>query len=426
MKIRLKSYRFTILNSVIAIIYIALFRLVYVNYLAVWHAQYAYRVENENPLAIASTNLLAFLPILLYKAEDKISDLISIFLYVMVYVPTLIGLQYYYEDYTFVLPFQFAYLFAFVLFFLSGRNKISKQKYGNLKNSINSKYFIAFAVFDILLIIILFHSKMRFVSFYNVYDLREENAEISSGIPLVPYLILWLNSICPLIIAIGCKMKNKWYILLGFFMTLIYYMIDGMKSILFISAVAYGIFYLLNKKGMKYVFPIIVLPLVLSYLLIALDDDEVVHMGISIMMNRTYGISSQITPMYIDVFENHPHTYLAHVRIINSLTGLYPFGDQALGYAISELYSGKYGQSNSNFLVTDGIASAGVVGIILISLFFYFLISFLNKVTNRFGFGFVAATMIGAILELSNLSIFTTLLSSGLLFLIFYYRFVKL
>lgn len=422
----IRSHKIQFLNSIIAILYIYIFRLVYVNYLAESHAQYAYRVENTDSFAVFLTNVIAFTPILLYRAENKISDLLAIFLYIMAYVPTMIGLQYYYNDYSFVIQYQLAFLFAITIFFLAGRNRISNQRYGNSKISIDLKYFIWFAIFDILLVITVFHSKMRFVNFYEVYELREESMDYKVDIPFFGYLFMWLNSISPLMIAIGCLYKKKKVLLLGFFIALVYYMVNAMKSVLFAAVLSYILFYFIRKWGIKYVFPLLVLPLFVSYFLLALDDDAVIHMGISIMMNRTYGISSQITPMYIDVFQHQPYTYLSHVRIINAITGLYPFGDQALGYAISEHYNGKIGQSNSNFLVTDGIASGGIIGIILISIVFYFLITYLNKVTNRFKFCFVAASMIGAITELSNLSLFTTLLSSGLLFLMFYYRFLKI
>ncbi len=421
-----RKHKLLLLNSLTAILYIHFFRIVYVSYLAVYQAQYAYRVNNTNTQAIVLTNILTFIPILLYKGENKISELIAIFLYVMVYVPTMIGLQYYYHDYSFVIPYHLAFMFAISLFFLASRNHLSNQKYGNAKKNIDLKYFIWFAIFDILLVISVFHSKMRLVSFYDVYDLRADSMEYNINIPIFPYLFMWLNSISPLMIAIGCFYKKKKVLILGFFIALVYYMVNAMKSILFSAVLSYLLYKFIKKHGIQYLFPLLILPLIVSYSFLAFDDNAVVHMAISVMLNRTYGISSQLTPMYIDVFQTNPYTYLSHVRIIDSITGLYPFGDQPLGYAISEIYADKVGQSNSNFLVTDGIASGGVIGIILISIFFYYLISYLNKVTNRFDFYFVAASMIGVITGLSNLSIFTTLLSSGLLFLIVFFRYLNI
>ena len=415
-----------LINTVTAILYIWVFRQVYVNYLAVSHAHYAYRVENNQPLAVFITNLIAFIPILFYKAENKVSDFITIFLYVMVHVPTVIGLQYYYKDYLFVLPYQLSYLFAFIIFYSAGHNRISQRKCPNSKYAISLKYFVAFAVIDILLIIAVFHSRMRLVSFYDVYDLRMDNMDLDPGIPGIGYLMMWMNSIIPLMIAIGCYKNNRKLIILGFSMALVYYMVNAMKSVLFIAVLSYVLYYFVKKWGLKFVFPLLTVGLHVAYLLMYFMDNEAVAMGISLIMNRTYGIASQITPMYIDVFQSHPYTYLSHVGIVNKITGMYPFGDESLGYAIESLYSGEFSNANTNFLVTDGLSSCGIPGIIIISVLFYYLLSHLNRITGRFEFWFVAASIMGAITSIANLSIFTTLLSTGLLFLMFYYRFVKI
>ena len=248
-----------LINTVTAILYIWVFRQVYVNYLAVSHAHYAYRVENNQPLAVFITNLIAFIPILFYKAENKVSDFITIFLYVMVHVPTVIGLQYYYKDYLFVLPYQLSYLFAFIIFYSAGHNRISQRKCPNSKYAISLKYFVAFAVIDILLIIAVFHSRMRLVSFYDVYDLRMDNMDLDPGIPGIGYLMMWMNSIIPLMIAIGCYKNNRKLIILGFSMALVYYMVNAMKSVLFIAVLSYVLYYFVKKWGLKFVFPLLTL-----------------------------------------------------------------------------------------------------------------------------------------------------------------------
>lgn len=415
-----------LLNAITAILYIWVFRQVYVNYLAVSHAHSAYRVENNDSLSVFITNLIAFIPILFYKARNKVSDFITIFLYVMVHVPTVVGLQYYYKDYLFVLPYQISYLFAFILFFCASSNKISQRCCPNSKYAISLKHFVAFAIFDVLLIVAVFHSRMRLVSFYNVYDLRMDNMDLDPGIPGIGYLMMWMNSIIPLMVAIGCYKKNNKLIILGFSMALVYYMVNAMKSVLFIALLSFVLYHFVRKWGLKFVFPLLTIGLHMAYLLVYFMDNEAVGMGISLLMNRTYGIASQITPMYIDVFQNHPYTYLSHIGIVNRITGMYPFGDEALGYAIERLYSGEFSQANTNFLVTDGLSSCGIPGIYIISVFFYYLLSHLNRITGRFEFWFVAASIMGAITSIANLSIFTTLLSTGLLFLMFYYRFVKI
>ena len=272
------------------------------NYLTIYQSySYPYEVNNNSAYSIWITNLLAFAPILLYRGK-KISEIITLFLYIMVYVPTLIGLQYYYKDYSFVIPFQFAYFFAITLFFLSSRNKISCQSFKKLKYSISNKSFLWFAIFDILLVVIVYHSRMRLVSFFDVYDLRSEFADNQVGIPGLSYVFMWLATICTLLIAVGCHRNDKKILAFGFLISLIYYMSNGMKSVLFGAIAAYGLYYIIEKGWVKLLFPIMILPLILAYLLVASIDNESINMAVSITLSRTYSISAGLIPLYIDTF----------------------------------------------------------------------------------------------------------------------------
>ena len=96
-----------------------------------------------------------------------------------------------------------------------------------------------------------------------------------------------------------------------------------------------------------------------------------------------------------------------------------------MGNAIWEIYTDGRGESNvnANFMITDGIAAAGVIGVILVSVFFYFLLCYLNKLSNRFEFNFVIALMVGIVTAFTNVSIFTTLLSSGLFLIMLFFRY---
>ena len=425
-KTKLSFLDIRFINIITAIVYIISYRMVYENYLVVYQSySYPYQINNNDSYSIWITNILAFAPVLLYRGK-KISDIISIFLYVMVYVPTIIGLQYYYKNYDFVLPFQLAYFFAITIFFLASRNRLSCQTLNNAKHSINNKSFILFAVFDILLVVIVFHSRMRLVSFFDVYDLRAEFAQDNNlRIPFIGHLFMWMHSICTLLIAIGCYKKNKGILALGFLMSLVYYMSNAMKSVLFAAIAAYGLYYLIKKGWIKILFPLLITPLIIAYLLVASIGNESINMGVSILLNRTYSISAGLIPLYIDTFQKYPFTYYSHIGIVNSFTGMYPFGNRALGTAVCEISAGVTSMANTNFLVMDGYAALGLPGIFFISIVIYFLLSYINKVTNRFAFCFVVSSMMGAIMEMSNMSIFTTLLSAGLLFLIVYYRFVN-
>ena len=419
------------INILTTIVYIYIFRRVYVDYLYAHFDYLGYKIDNQSFPAILLTDIILFFPILFYKAREKVSDVLSIFVYVMIYVPTLISLQYYYESYSFVIPYQMLYCFAMLLFFQTGSNYISNQRFRIKKHTLRYKPFVILGVIAVISVLIIFRGNIQLVSFSDVYDLRSDsNKTVADSIPFFGYLYMWMaNTLCPLFVALGLLLHKKKYVWIGFLMAILYYATCGMKGTLFVPIIAY-VFYkkLDNPQNIKYVYPCLVSGLVFGYLLLLFFSyNGIFGMIISILLMRTYGIASLLTPMYIDVFQNHPYTYYCHIGILNKILGLYPFDNPSLGHAISEAYGGADMESNANanFMVTDGIAAGGLVGLFIISIIFYFLLCHLNKLSNNYRFCFVISTMSGIIMAFTNVSIFTTILSCGLILLLIFFRYVK-
>lgn len=421
-----------IFNIVITFFFILLFRELFEECLVSVYGFMGYRIENNSSTAIWITNVLIVIPILFYSALPRISDVFAIVCYVMIYVPTLIGLQYYYSDYSFVIAYQIAYMIGMILFFLAGRNRVShglfKKDFGRISKSL---YVVGGCVL-MLLFIAAFHGNMRLVSFSNVYDLRSESSEVQSPIPFMGYFSMWMaNAFSPLLIALGLEKKNNKYIVLGFLMSLVYYMATGMKASVFIPILSFVFFKTFREspsQKMKYMYPVLISGLILVYIVFRFFYGESTKMLVGLLMMRTYGIATLETPMYIDVFQSYPYTYYCHVGIINKIFGLYPFDNPSIGHAISEAYGGYDTESNANanFMVTDGIAAGGIIGIIIISIFAYFLFSYLNKLSNNYKFNFILATLTGIIIGFTNMSIFTTIISAGLFILMFFFRYTRI
>lgn len=413
-----------LINVFTAIIYIFVYRRVHVDLLVPY---FSYTENNTSIGSIWFTNILMFVPILFYRARQKLSDFLSIMTYTLIFVPSMVSMQYHFTD-SYDIPYQLAYTAAMIFFFKAGDGKISRQVYTTKLNRIPPKLYIIAGLVALLIILILFRNNLKMVSFEDVYDLRDDSHKVTDGIPLIGYVQMWLQTFfSPLFIAVGCYKNNKKLILLGFLMSLLTYMSTGHKSSLFLCFGAW-VFYYMFKSGRSvyYIFPVIALGLVIPYIsqMLFFADGEFSVLN-SVLLMRTYGISDQLTPIYLDVFRTYPYTFYSHINIVNLFTGMYPFKNPSMGNAIWEIYTDGRGESNvnANFLITDGIATAGVVGVILASVFFYFLLCYLNKLSNRFEFNFVIALMVGIVSSFTNLSIFTTLLSSGLLLIMLFFRF---
>lgn len=418
-------------NILTAIIYIILFRRVYEDCLYGVFDYYGFKLENTAFRDEVITNILSFLPILLYRPNNKkASDFVAIIIYVMIYVPSLISLQYYYTDYGLAVKYQLVYLVGMCLFFLVSKNRKSLHV---IRSTIyvRPKTLVLFSIFIALVTLIVFRGNIKLVSFEDVYGLREAGGEISESIPLFGYLYQWMSTVfSPVLIAYGCYKKNKKLIIGGFALSLLFYMTCGMKSTLFIPILSFVIYRSLNKDENNIVkfFPWLTVGLAIPYFFYLSFQSRVAEILVGLILMRTYGIAAYMTPIYIDVFQKYPYTYYSHIRIVDAIFGMYPFTTHDIGWEVNQAYGtvDPEANMNANFMVTDGIAAGGLLGVIFISFLFYFFLIILNRLTNRFDYCFVVSVMTGAVVSLTNNSLFTSLLTCGFLVVILIYKYIKI
>lgn len=421
-----------VINILTAIAYILLFGRVYEDCLYGKFDYYGFKLENTDFDAKVITYFLAFLPILFFRPQNrKASDFVSIIIYVMIYVPSLISLQCYYVDYSFSVKYQLTYLIGMCLFFVASRSHNSKAFFSTPSCYVRPKQIIVISVIIALITIVVFKGNIKLVSFEDVYGLRETGGQISQSIPLFPYLYQWMSTVfSPALIALGCYKKNKKQVVGGFALALLFYMTCGMKSTLFIPILSYLLYKSLDKddNNIIKVFPWLTIGLAIPYIVYLFFKSQLAEILVGLIIMRTYGIAAYMTPLYIDVFQKYPYTYYSHIRIVDAIFGMYPFSTYALGTEVNQAYGtvDPEANMNANFLVTDGIAAGGIIGVLIISLFFYFFLIFLNRLTNRFRYCFVVSLMTGAVISLTNNSLFTTLLTCGFLVVILIYRYIKI
>ncbi|WP_227097004.1 O-antigen polymerase [Bacteroides salyersiae] len=332
-------------------------------------------------------------------------------------------------DFQLAIKYQLVFLLGMTLFFLSdidsGKVVILK------KNYIPIKFYLWVGIIMLFFVVIYYGSSLRLVSFSKIYELRVDNYEAKlSRFPLIGYFILWIsNFFRPLFLSIGLVYKKKEFVLIGVLMAILIYMATATKGTLFSPLFAFGLYWCLKYIGFKYLFPLIVFFFLLVVSLFKLTEhsessmSSVFFVVSAILLMRSLGISALLNTAYIDFFETTKlHTYYTHINVINRIFGGYPFGEDALGKAVWGGYSGESVDdamnANANFLATDGVAAMGIWGVLLVSILFYFLLKYLNKVSKSHNTDFVFILCLGSILSLLNVSLFTTLLSCGLILII--------
>lgn len=431
----IKIVRTDFISFITAILYVFIFRYIYSDYLTSLWGYYGYCDNNNNTFEVLFSNVIAVFPILYYSNKKKLSNFISIFLYVLIYLPTILMLQYYFTNFLLVIKYQIILLVSMVLFFLSD---ISYNKSVLLRtNYVPFKFYLWVGIFLSIFVLVYYGpGSLRFVSFNQVYELRSDNYDSKvTNFPLIRYFILWIsNFFLPLFLAIGLVYRKNKFILIGLSMAVLIYMASGSKGVLLSPMFIFGIYWCLKKVGFKYLFPLIVFFFLLVMLLFELTKNSdssfstFYFMIAAILLMRTLGISALLNTAYIDFFEEtKAYTYYGHINVVNYLIGTYPFGEDELGKAVWSGYTGKglseVMNANANFLATDGIAAMGAWGILFISILFFFLLKYLNKISERHNTDFVFILSLGCILSLLNVSLFTTLLSCGLIIVAIFLRY---
>ena len=190
------------------------------------------------------------------------------------------------------------------------------------------------------------------------------------------------------------------------------------KTALFAPLIIYGFHALLKPRKLSYLAVLAIFIAVLLAVPLALApfeslaDVNIVYTGI--VNFRIFAVPHLLHAQYLDFFQNHPLTYGSHISVINRLID-YPYDAQVFILIGEEFYPGSNMTANAGMWAQDGIASFGVLGILLISALFTAAMAALDLASEGHDPRQVGAILSMMTLFVSNASLFTTLLTGGLL-----------
>ena len=130
---------------------------------------------------------------------------------------------------------------------------------------------------------------------------------------------------------------------------------------------------------------------------------------------RTYGMVGALTGTYYDFFSQNPQTLYSHINVMGMFIR-YPYAA-----SIGEVIGDSMGfdmNANANFFATDGIAAAGLAGVLLIGAVVGLALRAIDAVVPRANAPLLCGAAGPALISLANSSFFTTLLTSGLMLLV--------
>lgn len=365
------------------------------------------------------TSIFLLLPLLVKPKEILFLDIAFSIFYYLLYIPIIITFLNSYESTLDIIYNQSFFVIGFILIFYIPKIKF-KGLYFQKNKPVGLKKLIYMCFVFIAMVLFQYRNSYKIVSFEDVYQQRSESQQDSV---FFGYLILWITYFFgPLLLAHGLIRKKLFLTVFGIFSVIFIYGISGSKISLFIPLLIIGIYYIYSKgysifSFLSYSFTCIIL------LVLAIAKDF--FMISAVILMRTFGIAGLLTFQYNEFFKKNELTYFSHVNIVNFFTQNYPY-DRSLGFVVSSYFGADEDvNSNANFLATDGLASFGLFGVIIVSILLGLYFAFTKtqlKEGNQLIIGIMIVPFSFIVL---NVGLFTSILSGGFLFLNIYYLFFK-
>lgn len=361
--------------------------------------------------------LLCFIPSLFYR-EGKISSFIALFIYIILYIPIIFAFSFTPQEIdTRNYLLQFIFFMGMISFFYVA--KIPTKNELTLTSILfRPDIILFFSVLFSVVTLVVYRNNLKFASFEDVYDLREQNSAIASGNAFLAYINVWLtNFYMPYCLAYGIINKKRLFIYCGLAIAMILYVSSGAKIAILFPLVYLFFIFLAKRNIIEKFYPFIVYSLaffiVLFLILLSVYPENTNIFWVnSVVLARTLGNGGLLTYWYDLFFQNNPYTYYSHINFVNLLTGAYPY-DRELGLVIGGAFWDPKLNANANFWATDGIAAAGILGCILANLLMLLVLRILDVVSYKKNKLFVILLFLPFISMFLNTSIFTALLSGG-------------
>jgi len=362
-----------------------------------------------------------------------VSKVILFLLYYYTYVPMIVVMSYKIS----VINIHYLYycvslLFSFLLIiYLALKNSLSIFRLKKIKLSLRFEFIGLITLFGFLFLVYKYKSVMNFVSPFGeeVYTQRFIARDSNVRSPILDYLIMILSgALLPMLLSYGIFKRKNFYLLFSVLSYILLYSVASNKGYLFYIPMMYIMFALLRANDFIHSFlrlnSLMGLFIFLSSLFF--QESLVYNVFMSVFSLRFIMISGVNAVNYIDFFSHHEHTYFSHINLVNKFTNGYPYGDNAIGQVIGDYYYGTTDANyNANFLLTDGVAGGGPIFVLITGIIAGVTLRLINSVTRKHDVRFAALPFSIIAVLLMNISLFTTLLSGGLLLVLVIFYFLK-
>lgn len=295
---------------------------------------------------------------------------------------------------------------------------------------------VAMVVAWVLCAAILFYfygSTMKFVGLDETYIQRFAGRDID--VPGINYIqSIFINGICSFFMAYGLVCRKWGGFFLGAIGCVILYAITASKFAAALPLIFLALNFVLvraGRLGFKIWQGIFLFGLITIICSLSFNQSTFLRLVAALFVFRTLAIPGLTLSQYYDLFSSDGFTWWSHVKGFSLVVSTPPsyLNDPLwpnLGLFIGERVYGVTDLNvNANLWSSDGVAAAGALGIILISLVLTVWLNLLDQSGRAWNKRFVMLGLLPYTLSLTNASFFTTLLSFGGLFWFCIFSFIR-
>ena len=428
--------------AIIVVIYSVLNIINYIYYLVpVWEKQGFPEFDPQTgiiPLTLALFCCLTF-GLVYPKKVQRYSQFVTWFIFFFVFMPSIIivAMQGVPKDHGIALIICLSVSMFFIGYIpeLLQRNQVgvphekiiqTTQRFRQHHSGIKTRFeiVIIYIFFALLVPLVLFYRNIiTIVDLTDVYTQREIIEDMSPNKSLEAYALQWLLRVfAPLMIAIGIMANRKTMHILGIFGMVIGFFISGSKFIVFSIPLMYALNQYVFKKPIvtgNNIGKAFLAIFAVTFAITLLYDKEEVKSFIGVILSqilkRAFSINGMTLGNYYDFFinNNNDFTFYSHLGPVSKIID-YPYGEFGIGQIVGHYQVGVYTYDMSaGFWSTDGIAAAGLPGIVLIGIILGLILLTFDAVSRKMELKLLCLASVGNIWMLADTSVFRVLLSGG-------------
>lgn len=390
-----------------------------ISYIYVVFPNYKYTgfLLNINFIKLLESYLMFFIIFFLIPNQKKISvNFINLF-FIFHFIP--ISSYYYlsdnYRKYIYL-------LFISYILIIIGIKLCDEIKIKSLINiNINFEYFLFFIIGLFIIYSLKFIGKINLEVFLlkNIYEIRGNLKMIG----IINYLVPWFGNIIVPAFILNSFLKNKkFFFILGFFFQMIIFSIYPFKSFFMLPFfMIINVIYYEKKDYLNKISNFLNISILFS--IFSFYFFNRIYL-LSLIVRRVFLLPARINFIYYDyIFKGGKKLFYSEGKIGKLFNQNYPYDLDFANY-IGKIYFGREDMRVNTGMFSDAYVNIGSIGIILISILlilFLFYLDNISKGKEKFTWGIIVMYIVG----LTNSSLFTTLLTHGLIIALILVKIVK-